>query len=290
MSRLSFQVKIFIALFISIGLPIAGSVVCASFFPEWRLPLQPLHSMLESVGGIIALVLAGVLLVTRRGGHFFEPVMISSALLLMGILDIFHASVQPGKLFVWFHSAAQFFGGFLFALVALPKSDFPKNIRSYFFVVVFLFSVLFGWASFLNPEGVPDMVVAGEFTMLARFLNIAGGIFFLVAALHFIFRYRKSQNNGDYLFVIHTTLFGMAGILFEVSVLWDAAWWWWHFLRLIAYVVGFSYAANVFIGQSNYILLYNKRLRRNRSKYKRAQIEAEQANQAKSEFLSHNES
>jgi PAS domain S-box-containing protein len=33
----------------------------------------------------------------------------------------------------------------------------------------------------------------------------------------------------------------MAGLLFELSVLWDAGWWWWHFLRLTAYLLALCY-------------------------------------------------
>ena len=85
------------------------------------------------------------------------------------------------------------------------------------------------------------MVVEGAFTPLARTLNIMGGLFFFVAALRFIVLYRTSHQWDDWLFAIHCTLFGAAGILFELSELWDPAWWWWHGLRLAAYGVALGY-------------------------------------------------
>ena len=70
-------------------------------------------------------------------------------------------------------------------------------------------------------------------------------------------RFRSQHVLSDYLFAIHCTLFGAAGVLFEQSQLWDAAWWWWHFLRLMAYSAGLIYAVSSYVDTGK-VLLENK--------------------------------
>ena len=83
----------------------------------------------------------------------------------------------------------------------------------------------------------------GKFSPLARALNILGRIGFLIAASFFMVHYQASSARSDYLFAIHCSLFGAAGILFELSQLWDAPWWW-HLLRLMAYSAGLVLAVS----------------------------------------------
>ena len=114
-------------------------------------------------------------------------------------------------------------------------SDSPPAKRlplALFFAITSL-----GILSILFVEFIPEMVVQGKFSPLARALNILGGIGFIIAASFFMVRYRFSSARSDYLFAIHCSLFGAAGVLFELSQLWDAAWWW-YLLRLMAYSAG----------------------------------------------------
>lgn len=45
---------ILIVLAVGIALPILGSLASVSFVPNWRLPHEPLHSVIEGLGGFIA--------------------------------------------------------------------------------------------------------------------------------------------------------------------------------------------------------------------------------------------
>ncbi|GJQ58341.1 MAG: hypothetical protein SCALA701_11420 [Candidatus Scalindua sp.] len=85
------------------------------------------------------------------------------------------------------------------------------------------------------------MLIEGRFTFVAKALNMSGGILFLTGALHFYIQYRKSEEKEYLIFTMLCILFGMAGLLFEHSQLWDASWWWWHVLRLAAYMIVLSY-------------------------------------------------
>lgn len=95
------------------------------------------------------------------------------------------------------------------------------------------------------------MLEQGKFTPLARGLNIFGGIGFLIASCYFMVRNHATNQWDDFLFSIHCALFGAAGVLFELSQLWDAAWWWWHFLRLMAYSAGLVLAAKSYIADEH---------------------------------------
>ena len=114
--------------------------------------------------------------------------------------------------------------------------------------VVAASAIGFSLLSIEFPAWVPPMVQDGHFTLLARGLNIVGGLLILGAAAKFVLLYRTTQQWDDFLFAIHCTLFGSAGVLFELSSLWDAAWWWWHILRLGAYGVALGYLVFTYMG------------------------------------------
>jgi hypothetical protein len=284
---------VILALFFSLGLPILGSVCSIIFFPDIRIPLEPFHAVIEGLGGFIALTLAGILMANAKyhQKEKYENVWMACALISMGLLDIFHATISPGKLFVWLHSTAQFSGGLFFALIWLPK-----KFGTYFFSIrlplyIFFGTILFGIISLTYPQLVPPMVIQGNFSIYAELLNILGGIGFLISVIFFIKRFRTSGHWDDYLFTVHTTLFGAAGVLFELSVLWDAAWWWWHLLRLLAYSAGLYIAISNFLKFekdlmfSNKIQLLANDLEKTNKKLELAKKEADSANNAKSMFL-----
>eukprot|EP00913_Durusdinium_trenchii_P035271 g33001.t1 len=104
------------------------------------------------------------------------------------------------------------------------------------------------------------MAVDDEFTFLARGLNIGGGLGFLVAGAFFVRRFHQRQNHEDWLFAVHTILFGAAGILFELSALWDAAWWWWHILRMAAYLAALTFAIRAYLDAEQELISINRQL------------------------------
>ena len=108
------------------GLPIGGSVVASSAFPNWQWADPTFHTFIELIGALLALAL-GILLLThdqtKRQSLYF---WVGCGLIGMGILDVFHAFVEVGKVFVWFHSTAVFLGGVAF-LVGASGQDFSRQ-------------------------------------------------------------------------------------------------------------------------------------------------------------------
>ena len=140
----------------------------------------------------------------------------------MGILDGMHAATHAGEAFVWLHSMATLLGGAFISLVWFSPIASHQSNWHMLYVAVFL-AVTIGTAAVIVPEIHPQMLVGEEFSVTAQALNIGGGMLFYVAAIYFL---RRNQNVNDLLFGILCTLFGSAGILFELSMVWDAAWWW----------------------------------------------------------------
>lgn len=202
----------------------------------WHWEQVPLHSLIEGVGGFIALMVGFALLYSPTLSRNLPGyIWVGSALIGMGVLDLAHAIYYPGHSFVWAHTLSNFVGGMLFMLVWLPPqaARLAQSMRVPWLLVTGLLVVV-GMAS-LFPQLVPDMTQADHFAYLARFMNVAGGFGFVLAAIRFT---RSALTEGRHYAPVlanHCLLFGLSGILFEFSTLWDGVWWEWHLLRLAAY-------------------------------------------------------
>ncbi len=214
-----------------------------NYSPEWRWPHASFHSAVETLGGAIALGVASIFFLrinTQEDSiHYF---FITSALISMGLLDIFHAFVNPGKIFVWLHSVATFFGGLFFGLIWLEVLCRSLNLSKNLIFWITSATVLFAILSIVFPEAVPAMVYEGSFTFIPGFLHYFGAIGFFLAAIIFSKRLKSNGKSEDHLFLLLCVLLGTASLIFELSKLWDANWWLWHLLRLIAYAAALAYA------------------------------------------------
>ncbi len=156
----------------------------------------PLHSVVECLGGTIALIIAAILFYENNLKQSYKYIFVVAALISMGITDIFHAIVPPGNLFVWFHSIAQFLGGLFFAMIMVVRiEDLPK--QKFFIISVIVGSILLGLHGLLSPDSIPKMVDFGEFTFLAKILNVSGGVGFLVASVFFLINHLKYDEEED---------------------------------------------------------------------------------------------
>lgn len=224
-------------LFSVILLPVAGSMLSITALQGWHFEHVLGHSVLEGAGALIALVVVLCIVIRKTIAQLkvHEVTWIAAGLSGMGLLDLFHALVLPGNNFVWFHSMATFTGGVFFACIWIESLSSRLTAHICSLMTLFIL-ILSGWSAY-SPGDVPSMVIEGKFTLLSRFLNIVGGIGFIISFVYFLKRYAVAEYKGYYLLAAHCLLFGIAGLLFELSALWDAAWWWWHILRFAAYLV-----------------------------------------------------
>ncbi|WP_304546371.1 GGDEF domain-containing protein [Sulfurimonas microaerophilic] len=230
--------NIFITVVTTIALPIVVGYLLNRYFPINFVNI-PLHSALEVAGGTIAIIISLIIFLKYESKHVFNHYNYTTiALLSMGIIDIFHGIMMPGKLFVWLHSSAVFFGGMFFMLVWMKQKKTSKQTYKLVPVSVIVFAILFSLFSIIYSEYVPDMIDPDKsFSSVSNFLNIAGGLGFFVASIKFLKEYLYTQKFDEILFAGHCMLFGIAGVLFTSSLLWDMQWWLWHILRFSAYII-----------------------------------------------------
>ena len=283
----------------SVVLPMLLGLILSSNLPDWRWTHYPAHSMVESLGSLSSLIIATLMILMVNNSHLPRYyIWIACALIGMGILDGFHALLHAGTSFVWLHSIATMIGGLTFMAVWLPDSTLTASRQKQLLTTVVVSTLIIGVFSISFPTYLPAMVVSGHFSTFAQILNISGGIGFLIGTSFFIHHHlkisrtqlAKSHKGEDIVFANHALLFGIAGLLFEFSVIWDAGWWWWHILRLLAYLVVLIYFLTLFKEQQD-ILTKNEISLNDTNKHLEQRVyqrtkELEKASQAKTEFLS----
>ena len=213
----------------------AAAGLLANVAPEWRWEHHPIHALVEGAGAFAAITVACFLAILLQ----FDAVprryvYVICALIAMGILDGFHAATHAGPLFIWLHSLAQFSGGMLFLGVIIPDRYTPRHAGS-LITSVTVITCGVGGLSIVFPELVPAMQISGEFTLGARALNVIGGASFLLVAVSLTWDSWQVADTQRKLFASHCVLFGISGLIFDQSQLWDGAWWLWHGLRFLAY-------------------------------------------------------
>ncbi|MET0105022.1 MAG: EAL domain-containing protein [Sedimenticola sp.] len=208
-------------------------------FPDWRFIHYPIHAFVEGIGAFAAIAVAALILNLRS--HEFLPAAyswVAVALIGMGLLDGVHAMLHASSHFVWLHSIATFFGGVLISFVWI--SDRLSGLKPERLLAVSAVGIsgLVIAISLLLPSTVPTMIVESEFSLLARLANLVGGMGFLIAAVYFLSpsAYEDSLDTRMLISFL-CILFGLSGMIFEYSKLWDAAWWFWHVMRAFAYLM-----------------------------------------------------
>ncbi|HNP30736.1 MAG TPA: histidine kinase, partial [Nitrospirales bacterium] len=225
-------------------------VVLPEVLPGWRWAHEPLHSTLETVGGLAAIFM-GIVLLQRTAEHTkgkFIPM--AGGFLGMGILEVFHAVSIPGNGFVLLRSLASFFGGLGFGLMWVSATGKTHPTIKWMPWVMTGGALAIGLWTIGFPQYLPVMVRDGAFTPTAVAPKSFASMLFFAGSLRFFLDYRTSGRSEDILFASLALMFGLAELMFTYSVIWGSRWWFWHFLRLLTYFfvlgyVGRGYLATV---------------------------------------------
>ncbi|MBI2568679.1 MAG: GAF domain-containing protein [Candidatus Schekmanbacteria bacterium] len=221
---------------------VCGAAVVMSFAPghlwgRWSYVNLPLHSAVEAFGAAAAIITA-ILLFERAPSEPISMTPASIGFLAMGVLDCFHAIAPQGQGFVFLHSAANLAGGLGFALCWLPPGALrPISARM---PIIAWSVVLCGAIAALLVfafDAVPPMFQDGVFTTTAAVINFTAGVLFLASALRFLAQFHQALRIDAFLVGYMAVLFGLSGLMFARSALWDDIWWSWHFVRLDAFLV-----------------------------------------------------
>ena len=237
----------------------------------------PLHSAMEAVGVLAAFLLAylTIQMPGKDGRAAARLTWPACGLTAIGTLDLFHAAVPPGDLFVWLHSMSLLVGGLLFALVWLPQARITRR-RYALPLLTTGATTIFSVLSIAMPAAVPNMVDGTDFTAAAKAINLAGGTLFLVAGVRLMVVYWQESGGEDLIAATLALLFALSGFLFSYSEVWGANWWLWHMVRLAAYLIAAAYVLNVFRNVSLMLAESNTALRQKSEELKHMNAELEE--------------
>ena len=188
------------------------SVGLYAMYPDWRWYREPLHSAMESLGGLAAIAMAVVLFQrTGSGGGRLYPV--ATGFLGMGLLEECHAVVEPGNAFILLRNMASLTGAFGFSLIWFPEvSESPVGSE---LVAVSGFSLALGAWAIALPKHLPVMLRDHTFTPAAIAPQSFACMLFLASALRFTTEHRRLGGAEDALLASLAFLFALAeGMLF----------------------------------------------------------------------------
>ncbi len=234
---------LFVGLIVPMGLYEVGELYTA----EWTGISIAIHSVFEALGFFASIMLALLLLQIKekkKNTPFY--VLVSAALIAMGILDGFHAFSNPGNQFVWLHSVAMLAGSVLFVMIIIPFSAKTFQPVWHFPLLIGLLSVAIGIFSMSIPDLIPTMIENSTFTNKANAINIFSGVLFIITASYLMVRLWYKKSTLEMLLAIFTLLLGISGLIFSLGEIWTFDWWMWHILRLIAYLSILGYVMYVF--------------------------------------------
>ena len=258
--------------FLVFGGPIIGGfLIHLQLIPDLSWEHEPIHAVIEILGSVVAFMLAYHLLVLfHREKELNSHFWFACALLGMGLFDGFHAICHPGRLFVWLHSLALIMGGLLAVMAWLPRRFALTAFASILPQAILLFTVSFSLLSMFFSDSLPVLRETGEFTLLAKTLNTAGGLLFTLAALKFAIDYKNHARTADLLFSCFTLLLGVSGLIFQHAEVWDIHWWFMHILRFFAYIIAFYYILKIYLQRQEEVIELNEALQKRTVELKRA--------------------
>lgn len=227
----------------SLGL-VAVTLLFTLAGPPGGLVSVPLHAAVEAFGAAIILMAAMLILLLAedRPGHQHDR-WVSAGLMATGCLDLFHACMPIGQVFVALHSLATCLGGVLIAGVWLPSPKGRGRAITGLPIATLVATGAVGTLLVAVPAVVPVMVSPdGGFRVIAMVLNALGGVGYLSAMVYFA----RSARSREWPLSGLCLLLGVSGLVFPISHLWSADWWAWHGFRLAGGLFAAGYLLYVY--------------------------------------------
>lgn len=231
-----------------VGAAWLSGLIAHLLWPSHTWVNLPLHSTLEALGGLGA-VLMGLVLLARKAEWEDERLQgVASGLLGMGILEGFHAVSSPDQGFVLLRSAASLLGGVAFSFVWHPPGMIGKRTRELIPYLVIGGTVMFGILALAVPGQLPRFTVQDQFAPIALAVNGLAAVLFLAGAAGFWLEAERTGRPEHQLLATLAILFGLAEMMFLLSAPWEREWWTWHVVRFAAYVLALTYVSRGYVG------------------------------------------
>lgn len=204
-------------------------------------PNVAVHTMIELFCGIVALLIASLLLIAALHSRKLSSGLFGGAFLAMGTFDLLHAVTNPFtqiSIFVMFHTLSVATGAAFMlagAVAQLYASYKERSVRAGRDIVVSLTVIITGMTIYfaLNAP-THSQQTFDSFSHLTHAL--AGGVFAVIAVSVFHL-YGERMTAFSLAIAAELLLFAVGVTLFRVSSLWDPVWWGWHFVKAVFYLV-----------------------------------------------------
>jgi len=224
-----------------------SGLIVRSLLPNRIWVNVPLHSTVEALGGLAAVLMGLVLLARKAEWEDARLQGVASGLLGMGILEGFHAVSSPDQGFVLLRSAASLLGGAAFSFVWHPPEMIGKRTRDLIPYFVIGGTVAFGILAIAFPHQLPRFSLQDEFAPIAFAVNGLAAVLFLAGAAGFWLESGRTGRPEHQLLATLAVLFGLAETMFLLSAPWESEWWTWHFVRFAAYVLALTYVSRGYV-------------------------------------------
>ena len=239
------------ALFVMIVPPLSVSVIAEGTLTA--INFEPgMHSLMESFCGVVALLIAGMLLCWKR--RDIESRAFGLAFLFMGTLDLWHAFANPIKspiLFVALHTMSTLSGSMIILTGLLIRNARSDRIptREFIFGSMALGLLLtVGYATEVHMSRwlLPDTTdIHHVFSSGDHFLHRLAGGLYGISAILVCQQYSRRHEFLSLFVAAILLLFAETAILFSFSAMWHFTWWLWHGAKIVLYL---SVLMSVFLG------------------------------------------
>ncbi|MEP7153965.1 MAG: GAF domain-containing sensor histidine kinase, partial [Nitrospira sp.] len=230
---------------VAIALP--SGLLIHFLWPHATWVYVPLHSTVEALGGLAA-ILTGLVLLARKVEWDDERLQgIASGLLGMGILEGFHAVSSPDHGFVLLRSAASLLGGLAFSFVWHPPRMIGRRTRALMPYLVGGGTVAFGLLVLTMPHRLPRFTEQAQFVPMALAVNGLAACLFFAGAAGFWIESKRTGRLDHQLLGTLAILFGLAETMFLFSAPWQSDWWIWHGVRFAGYLIALTYVSRGYV-------------------------------------------
>ncbi|BAZ92942.1 multi-sensor signal transduction histidine kinase [Thiohalobacter thiocyanaticus] len=210
--------------------------------PEYLIDVR-MHAVIELFCGIMALLIAGLILALSRHKQERTLLLFALGFLVMGLLDVVHAitppDVYPG-LFVSAHTLSTLFGGVLFCagtVLHYRRHRLPGLplwlSREAAFTLMLLIGLVLAYHIILPVGSLENLYT---FSIWAYRAHEFSGVLYAFAALLAFLYYRGTGQRLILVIGAILMLFAESAYLFRFSQMWDSAWWTWHFVKVGLYL------------------------------------------------------
>ena len=236
-----------LVLVVLVAIALPSGLLIHFLWPHSVWVYMPLHSTVEAVGGLAA-ILTGLVLLARKVEWDDERLQgIASGLLGMGILEGFHAVSSPDHGFVLLRSAASLLGGVAFSFVWHPPRMIGRRTRALMPYLVGGGTVAFGLLVVTMPHRLPRFTDQAQFVPMALAVNGLAACLFFAGAAGFWIESKRTGRPEHQLLGTLAILFGLAETMFLFSAPWQSDWWIWHGVRFAGYLLALTYVSRGYV-------------------------------------------